>query len=150
MPTFKILAGKHTQKEPVHDAHGDVVKNEQGEPVLETKTYKRGDVFFSRHDLVKTFNRPGCTKFELMDASPSGRARTVKTSESVEEARDQAKVPSTTAPGGQAAQGFQKSATAGVENEVGGVSQPAQPTLGQIAAQKAKESTESTKGGGKR
>lgn len=52
MPLFKLLAGKHTQKE----SNGI------------SKTYRPGDVIDSKHDLVKLFNsHPTTPKFERVD-----------------------------------------------------------------------------------
>ena len=63
MPRFKILHGKHTQKEQVGT-------NPDGSPVFRPVTYGRntpkGDVVDSPSDLVAKFNSPGSTKFELI------------------------------------------------------------------------------------
>lgn len=116
MPRFKLLVGKHTQKEQRGEARVPV-------------TYKKGDVFDSEHDLVAMFNHPGSQKFEQVDGGPP-----LKKSSGV--------VPAGTAqnaaPGGQVSSGFQQT-TSGPDGEP--VSGPVSPQEAQerYAEQKKRE-----------
>ncbi len=68
MARYRLLAGKHAQKE----------ENPQtGQK--ENKIYKRGDVFESKHDLLKFNAGPGAMKFEKVeDTQPAKAAGTTR------------------------------------------------------------------------
>jgi hypothetical protein len=67
MARYRLLAGKHAQKE-----ENPETKHK------EVKIYKRGDVFESKHDLLKFNAGPGAMKFEKVEESENQprRART--------------------------------------------------------------------------
>jgi len=65
---YRLLAGRHTQKEPVLDEAGNPILDDlTGRPQTRNVTYRRGQTFTSRHDLVTRFNRPNAVKFELIE-----------------------------------------------------------------------------------
>ena len=57
MAKFKILAGKHTQKEKVG-------VDKEGKDIFKPVVYRQGDTIETDHDLIALFNSPGATKFE--------------------------------------------------------------------------------------
>jgi len=72
---FKLLAGKHVQKEFTG------AKDKDGNPVRELKTYKKGDIVESPLRLDERFNMPGNpsgAKFELLHGNAGSEARTVE------------------------------------------------------------------------
>jgi hypothetical protein len=142
---FKLLAGKHSQKEPKIGPDGKVVKDPDGNPVMEPRLYRTGEIIVTNSDLVAKFNSPGAMKFQLMESPRRGaRARGRQATEGEEEflvdAEDEANtvevtssgetrrlpIPKTTFPGGQVASGHQISSGTGIHGEG-----PA--TLGELA-----------------
>lgn len=59
MAKYRLLAGKHSQKEENPETKQK-----------EVKIYKRGDVFESKHDLLKFNAGPGAMKFEKVEEPP--------------------------------------------------------------------------------
>ena len=69
MAKYRLLVGKHTQKEDTGQ------RDKDGNPVRVIKSYRAGEVFESHIDLVARFNGPGSTylKFERVEATAEQR-----------------------------------------------------------------------------
>ena len=86
---FKILHGKHAQKEVVS-------KDPDGKDVVEVRKYQRGDVVETDKDLVALFNQGPFRKFEkLEDPKPVATSKGVPAD--VPPKRETVSAPSTAA-----------------------------------------------------
>jgi len=109
---YKLLAGRHQQKEDVLDLRGRPVPNNDGTPKRESKTYQRGDVFFSESALHK-LNAPGAIKFQLLDENPEWTLRDAQMRGVAVAPSAEPKAPA--APGGQVSSGIQRTTGAVLE-----------------------------------
>lgn len=84
MARYRLLAGKHAQKEENPETKQK-----------EVKIYKRGDVFESKHDLLKFNAGPGAMKFEKVDDQENQprRARTESASQTQQQHHTSVETP---------------------------------------------------------
>jgi hypothetical protein len=120
MPLYKLLVGKHSQKEPAVDADGkpvplldrdgNVVKDKEGNPVQAKvlKTYRQGQTFESKYDLVAMFNHPSAAKFEYIGEPGGRRARRAPPPQVAGSAPGVAPPVASVSPAGQVTGGFQE------------------------------------------
>lgn len=77
MPKFRLLQGKHSQKEMVVDENGRPVLDEDKKPRKVNVLYKAGEIIETDVDLIKLFPSAASLRYELISSGGERSARTV-------------------------------------------------------------------------